>query len=81
MARASRLWIIQEPSRFGEIVAGFTVKHEMVTWLRNMIAAGSIGARSWIVLCVEDGSAWLHLERPTPENLGPAKDFPGVPDD
>lgn len=37
MARASAIWVIQEKVDYGQfdVLAAFTVKHELITWMKK----------------------------------------------
>lgn len=48
MARSTSIWVVH--NSFGQIVATFTVKHEMVSWL-NMLSSTD----GWIAVRWRDG--------------------------
>lgn len=60
MSRASSIWLVKEPS--GEVVAAFSVRHELVSWLKRIERDEGILAVSWQIEQRKDGPWGLHYD-------------------
>jgi len=59
MARASSIWIITDPHR--EVIAAFTVHHEMLTWLNGLDSES--GLEGWEVVKAPDNPRSYYAEK------------------
>lgn len=68
MARAEYVWIVRDA--LGDLLAAFTVKHELVGWLKRRTAGWTGLAESWTVDRLRDGGHAI-----APVRVGTAADL------
>jgi hypothetical protein len=63
MARSSSIWLVYDPS--GKVAAAFTVKHEMLSWIRSQPDP----ITTWTVHRMPDNPSKQHHRMPDPIDL------------